>query len=619
MITIPRKATILRIKSIGFLLALTSAWAQNPLWLDLRGEWRNTSGDDPAFAQSGFDDSGWDRLTLPTKTMPPVGHSWLRRQIDLPEGTDTSQLAITLGILADVCEVYVNGTKIGSAGAARRMARPHTFPVPAGLVIGERPVTIALRLDQRFGSPPFPRQLRAVADEGPYLLTYMENAPSDVAAKVMLKRERLVALSFATCSLELLLALVLLFAWFTDHEQKQLLILVAFLLLEMASRLYESLTVILDASHSRNVNMSLVGLGATLLAWFALRLLDYRRKSPYAVVGVMPILMVVVHILNGVPTLVSQLLNVGVILLCAHSIWRTWWRDGWLSSEVLLAGSTAATAFLHTQRVGYFRFLPLYRQVGGYVFHLYDTLIVILATIMSLILMRKLGLDRQEKQRLEAELGAARVVQQLLLVQPAGTEHCSVEAVYEPAQEVGGDFYWTRADADGALLVMVGDVSGKGLKAAMMVTMIIGALQKRSERKPGEILSLLNEAITRDSQQGFVTACCLRVEPDGTVVAANAGHIAPYFQGREVQVEAGLPLGVLNGVTYEEALMQLSAGEFLTFVSDGVVEAENARRELFGFDRTREISCKPAQEIAEAAKAWGQTDDITVVTVKRYT
>ncbi len=113
---------------------------------------------------------------------------------------------------------------------------------------------------------------------------------------------------------------------------------------------------------------------------------------------------------------------------------------------------------------------------------------------------------------------------------------------------------------------------------------------------------------------GFVTCCCARFDASGTVTIANAGHPSPYCDGREVAVEAGLPLGVIAAVTYEESVVR---GERFTFVSDGVVEAENARRELFGFDRTREISTKSAHEIAEAAKAWGQTDDITVVTVRR--
>ena len=123
-----------------------------------------------------------------------------------------------------------------------------------------------------------------------------------------------------------------------------------------------------------------------------------------------------------------------------------------------------------------------------------------------------------------------------------------------------------------------------------------------------------DEGLVGHTGGGFITCCCARFDADGTVTIANAGHPSPYCDGREVEVEAGLPLGIAPGVEYAEFVTH---GEQFTLVSDGVVEAENAQRELFGFDRTREISGKSAQEIAEAAKAWGQNDDITVVTVRR--
>ena len=95
---------------------------------------------------------------------------------------------------------------------------------------------------------------------------------------------------------------------------------------------------------------------------------------------------------------------------------------------------------------------------------------------------------------------------------------------------------------------------------------------------------------------------------------AHAGHPSPYCDGHEVTVEAGLPLGIVSGVNYAEVA---TSGQRFTFVSDGVVEAEDTKLGLFGFDHTCEISGKPAAVIAEAAKAWGQNDDITVVTVRR--
>ena len=189
-----------------------------------------------------------------------------------------------------------------------------------------------------------------------------------------------------------------------------------------------------------------------------------------------------------------------------------------------------------------------------------------------------------------------------------------IEAAYFPMSEVGGDFYWTRAEADGALLVVVGDVSGKGLKAAMLVAVAVGAAGSAKAASPAAVLSTINQALLGRTGGGFVTACCARFDPDGRVTIANAGHLPPYCDGQELAVAGGLPLGLAADVAYEQALL---SGERFTFISDGLVEAENAQRELFGFERAREISLKPAREIAEAAKAWGQNDDITVVTVRR--
>ena len=115
-----------------------------------------------------------------------------------------------------------------------------------------------------------------------------------------------------------------------------------------------------------------------------------------------------------------------------------------------------------------------------------------------------------------------------------------------------------------------------------------------------------------------MTCCAALFQSDGRVAIANAGHLSPYLGGLGVEVESGLPLGLVAEVEYAE--ITIDAGEAATtLLSDGVIEAANAKGELFGFDRTRDISGKSASEIAEAAKAWGQNDDITVVTVRRRT
>jgi serine phosphatase RsbU (regulator of sigma subunit) len=102
---------------------------------------------------------------------------------------------------------------------------------------------------------------------------------------------------------------------------------------------------------------------------------------------------------------------------------------------------------------------------------------------------------------------------------------------------------------------------------------------------------------------------------DGGVIIANAGHLAPYRNGEEVCLDDGLPLGLADDFEYGETTIQLAAGDRLTMMSDGVVEAQNAARELFGFERTRAISRESAEEIAGVAQRFGQEDDITVMTL----
>jgi len=191
----------------------------------------------------------------------------------------------------------------------------------------------------------------------------------------------------------------------------------------------------------------------------------------------------------------------------------------------------------------------------------------------------------------------------------------AVEVAYRPAQEVGGDFYRTVALKDGSLLVVIGDVSGKGLDAAMLVAATLGSLANEVERSPALLLEYLNHAVTGRTGGGFITVCCARFFPDGRVVIANAGHISPYLAGREVQMESGLPLGIILQTSYCET--EIETHEAIVFLTDGVVEARNASGELLGFDKMAALATKAASETADAAQRWGQEDDITVRSVIR--
>jgi serine phosphatase RsbU (regulator of sigma subunit) len=128
---------------------------------------------------------------------------------------------------------------------------------------------------------------------------------------------------------------------------------------------------------------------------------------------------------------------------------------------------------------------------------------------------------------------------------------------------------------------------------------------------------MMNQRMLTRSGGGFTTCLVLRVDPDGTVIAANAGHIAPYLAGQEMAMENGLPLGLSADTVYAESAFVMADGQQLTLMTDGVVEARDKSGLLFGFERTAAHSLDPAEAIAEAAQRFGQEDDISVISVTR--
>ena len=262
-------------------------------------------------------------------------------------------------------------------------------------------------------------------------------------------------------------------------------------------------------------------------------------------------------------------------------------------------------------------------HVGGIVVRAPDVgaLLIILA-VLAIVLYRFISVSQTE-QLASSELEAARTVQQLLIpaVQPA-TPGFIVESVYLPARQVGGDFFLILPTAvTNSILVVMGDVSGKGLQAAMVVSTIIGGLRMQHSTQPGEVLAHLNRMLV-GHVTGFTTCCAALLHADGRMQIANAGNPSPYCNGVELDTLPGLPLGLAPDIVYEETLADLPTNVRLTFVSDGVIEATAARtNELFGFARSLAISHENAATIAEAAVRFGegapQADDITVLAIVR--
>ena len=226
-----------------------------------------------------------------------------------------------------------------------------------------------------------------------------------------------------------------------------------------------------------------------------------------------------------------------------------------------------------------------------------------------------------EKAVLEAEMAAAREIQQVIVPEKGEAfPGYVVDSVYQPARQVGGDFFQVLSASKGGLLVVVGDVAGKGLPAALLVSMLVGSIRTAAEDSDDPVLMLrkLHDRLLGRTMGGFATALAAHITRDGVVTIANAGHLSPYLDGCEVELSGALPLGIAEGGgKFESQRFELPPGSRLTFYSDGVVEAQNKKSELFGFDRAKAMSTKSAAAIAKAAVEFGQEDDITVVTIER--
>jgi hypothetical protein len=269
-------------------------------------------------------------------------------------------------------------------------------------------------------------------------------------------------------------------------------------------------------------------------------------------------------------------------------------------------------AMLHRHGAG----LPPSAAASAYRFDAFSIFATALAS--AFVTTKHINTEGAYQLRAETELEAARAVQQVLIPDEIPSlPGFKVEGVYRPAGEVGGDFFQILPAARGGALIVIGDVSGKGMPAAMTVSLLVGTFRTLAHytSSPGEILAAMNHRMMVRSKDGFTTCLVLRADPDGALTVANAGHLPPYCNGEELAIEGGLPLGLNAESTYEEATFELRPGAQLTLLTDGVVEARSPTGELFGFARAQAWSRKSAGQIVEAARAFGQEDDITVVTL----
>jgi serine phosphatase RsbU (regulator of sigma subunit) len=258
------------------------------------------------------------------------------------------------------------------------------------------------------------------------------------------------------------------------------------------------------------------------------------------------------------------------------------------------------------------------------------------AALRVALLVRAHDEDMRERQRIENEMQVAQLIQRQFL--PKGLPHVQgwqVHAYYQAAREVGGDFYDFIEIGDGRLAIVAGDVTGKGVPAALVMATTRSILRGEAPRlrRPGAILAAANAQLLGDiPAHMFVTCLCIVMDPaTGQMNVANAGHNRPYLSGeggvRELRV-SGMPLGLMPNMPYEEAVGVLEPGQSFILHSDGVAEAHNETREMFGFPRMKEalnherppaeiIDCLLDELLRFTGPNWEQEDDITLVVLHR--
>jgi serine phosphatase RsbU (regulator of sigma subunit) len=298
---------------------------------------------------------------------------------------------------------------------------------------------------------------------------------------------------------------------------------------------------------------------------------------------------------------------------------------------VLIAGNSVSSAAYH----------PQIRADSEYVVGLAN----LVSQVGTAILMRReiqareqrLKQEAHARERVEQELHVARRIQQASLPEAVpALEGWDISPNYRPAREVGGDFYDFLELEDGRLGLVVGDATGKGVPAALVMSTTCGMLRavtQASNYSPGEVLQRVNEALsTRIPANMFVTCFYGILDPKtGSFAYANAGHDLPYLRrggDAEELMARGMPLGLMPGMIYEEKEIMLGAGDRALFYSDGLVEAHNPEGEMFGFPRLQALVAEHAQGeplvdflmeelYSFTGEWWEQEDDITLVTLHR--
>jgi serine phosphatase RsbU (regulator of sigma subunit) len=640
--------------------------------IPLYGPWRFTVGDspiDPAtrtplWAELGFDDSKWESVDLTPKrgaidriaglsSFVPGwtakghrgywGYAWYRILVQLQARRDEKLALAGPSNVDDAYQVFDNGKLVGSFGDFSNSpptvyyTQPMMFQLPPSESESARASAQVLTIRVWMQ----PNTLTESDEAGGIHTAPLLGQMQAISAQQQLRWEELIR-AYAGALIEglvfSLLGVVALSLTLFDRSDRVYLWIGA-LLLSIAAGSY--LVIVATWTQWIGGNAPLVVrdgfLSALVFAgWVMVWRVWFRLQRPAWIPWVLAVLVPLLMVSNllalnlwftVVPlslshafALVSLSLRVAMavlMLITAFQGIREHGMEGWAAlPAVVLAGISEFYRELHFLHILNFWF-PFGIQITTR--QLADLLLV---AVLAVLLLRRLVLSVRSQRRMALDVKQAQEVQQVILPEARMVfPGLVVESEYRPALEVGGDFFQIIPNkTDGTLLIVAGDVTGKGLKAGMLVALLVGAVRMGAESNPDPLflLQALNRRLLGRSD-AQATCLALTIARDGEVTLANAGHMAPYLNGEPMTMEGSIPLGMIESAEFSVMHFKLNDDDKLVLMSDGIAEAKDSEGRLFGFERVHELlrNAKSASEVACAAEIFGQEDDISVISVTR--
>lgn len=628
----------------------------------LDGPWQFHLGDDPSWALPETEDAtgqhGWEQLTAdaPWGTQGHhnyVGYAWYRRHIDLSKASGApDDVAIYIPAIDDIYEIYWNGVRVAQFGKFPPHMVPYMLVPPQTWGLGQvRKGVLAVRV--------YKIPLSSVDDgtAGGFEGVPIVGSPAAIAAikdAHGFQWLQHAQFRFGLTSLYIVTAILSFLLWLRDRRLRLLLWVAIYSFMPLPEVIFNGLGLHISGIVQQAIVQPLIGV-REVSQWFLLvyllQLEGSRRLMRLLIVAAW--ISVIFGALDGglgfladnisipvftwldaiftVLILPPELMPVILIVIALKQKKRLdsgRWLVAALASAGALWYSVSNVAF---QGIRYTHW-TLAPWMGQPLFQLFGSnftpqSLLRLALFLTILyaVFRSASDYRHRQSALEQEYKSARELQQVLIPDklPA-LPGFAMTSAYRPAQEVGGDFFQIiplEGKDEGSTLILLGDVSGKGLKAAMTVSMIVGAARAmaRYTTQPAEILTELNGRLYGRMQDGFATCLAMRISSIGECVVASAGHPAPYLNKSEVELPGAVPLGMVAHPVYEQKALRIGEGDRVALYTDGLLEARGANGEIFSFERLNALMAEfpDAKQAAEAAVDFGQDDDITVLTLTR--